>query len=183
MTSGQGMDFHLHPPARPTAISLTEIAPSASPEIRAEAQTLLREYAGFLSAHPETALYCSASLEAEASRLPFSFIDRGGGCMIARASGEAGGFVAWREAPGQPRAWEIKRLWVRPAFRRLGMGRALLEDVLRRAARAKRTAVYLDTVPAPMAAAVSMYGKLGFEPCPPYNGNAVEGLACFRKAL
>lgn len=166
-----------------SSLSSTEVGAAA--DAVAEARTLLREYAAFLSSHSETARYCSASLEAEAARLPFSFIEQGGGCLLARATGEAGGFIAWREAPGQfaLHAWEVKRLWVRPAFRRLGMGRALLRDVLRRAAAAGRESVYLDTAPGPMAAAVNMYRELGFEPCAPYNGNAVEGLAYFRKTI
>jgi hypothetical protein len=34
-----------------------------------------------------------------------------------------------------------------------------------------------------MAAAHRLYLELGFEPCPPYNDNPVEGLAWLRKSL
>lgn len=179
------MVFVPEPPAPSAQISLLAIGALAAPEDVAEARVLLREYAAFLAAHPHTARFCSASLEAEAIRLPHSFLEQGGGCLLARDGQAAGGFLAWRQAPVQvaSHAWELKRLWVRPAFRRLGMGRALLEESLRRAVDADCKTIFLDTVPAPMAAAVALYRQLGFEPCPPYNGGAVEGLAYYRKAL
>jgi putative acetyltransferase len=82
-----------------------------------------------------------------------------------------------------PRAWELKRLWVRPDARGLSLGRALTQAVLRRAVASGCTAVYLDTAPAAMGAAHHLYLALGFEPCAPYNDNPVEGLAWLRKQL
>ena len=93
--------------------------------------------------------------------------------------------MAWRALPAavEPDVWELKRLWVRPAARGLALGRALTLAVVDRAAAAHRTAIYLDTAPAAMAAAHRLYLALGFEPCPPYNDNPVEGLAWLRKSL
>jgi ribosomal protein S18 acetylase RimI-like enzyme len=95
------------------------------------------------------------------------------------------GFVAWRALPAAvaPDAWELKRLWVRPAARGLSLGQALTQAVLDRAIAAGRRRVYLDTVPAAMSAAVRLYLSLGFEPCPAYNDNPVEGIAYFVKIL
>jgi hypothetical protein len=59
----------------------------------------------------------------------------------------------------------------------------LSQAVLDRAVAAQRKAVYLDTAPASMAAAHRIYLELGFEPCPAYNDNPVEGLAYLRKRL
>ena len=97
------------------------------------------------------------------------------------------GFVAWRAlAPSSQvvaDAWELKRLWVRPTGRGLGIGRTLTEAVLERAVAAHRNAVYLDTAPASMAAAYRMYVGMGFTPCAPYNDNPVEGLSYLVKFL
>ncbi|HEY3629207.1 MAG TPA: GNAT family N-acetyltransferase, partial [Terracidiphilus sp.] len=76
-----------------------------------------------------------------------------------------------------------KRLWVRNQGRGLGLGRALTQAVLDRASAAGRTAVYLDTVPAAMAAAHRLYLDMGFQPCAAYNDNPVEGLAYLVKYL
>lgn len=97
------------------------------------------------------------------------------------------GFVAWRAlAPSSQvaaDAWELKRLWVRPGGRGLGLGRALTAAVLDRAVAANRKAIYLDTAPASMAAAYRLYLDMGFIPCAPYNDNPVEGLAYLVKFL
>ena len=117
--------------------------------------------------------------------MPFSYIEQGGGCLMAHVRGEPAGFVAWRPVPIEvaPDSWELKRLWVRPVARGLTLGRALTLAVLDRAVAAQRKAVYLDTAPASMGAAHRLYLELGFEPCAPYNDNPVEGLAWLKKSL
>jgi ribosomal protein S18 acetylase RimI-like enzyme len=164
---------------------LEEIAASASNETLAQARELLLEYGRFVIAQPGAARFCFGSLEKEAARLPLSYHEQGGGCLIAYVNDEPAGFVAWRTLPSTvaPDAWELKRLWVRPAARGLSLGRTLTLAVLDRAIAAHRKAVFLDTAPASMAAAHRIYLDLGFEPCPPYNDNPVEGLAYLRKNL
>jgi GNAT superfamily N-acetyltransferase len=151
----------------------------------AEARELLLEYGRFVIAQPGAARFCFGALEKEAARLPASFLEQGGGCLMARVDREPIGFVAWREVPISvaPEAWELKRLWVRPAGRGLGLGRALTQDVIDRAIGTNRKAIYLDTAPASMAAAHRMYLDMGFTPCAPYNDNPVEGLAYLVKSL
>jgi ribosomal protein S18 acetylase RimI-like enzyme len=162
-----------------------EILANCAEKTLVEARELLLEYGRFVIAQPGAARFCFGSLEQEAARLPHSFIDQGGGCLIAHVRGGPAGFVAWRELPSSVAAdaWELKRLWVRPAARGLALGRALTEAVLDRAVAARRSAVYLDTSPAAMGAAYKLYLDLGFTPCAPYNDNPVEGLAWMRKTL
>jgi len=166
-------------------IHIEELAPNAPECTLSGARELLLEYGRFVIAQPGAARFCFGALENEAARLPLSFIEQGGGCLLARALDEPVGFVAWRDVPAavSPHAWELKRLWARPAARGLGLGRALTQAVLDRAARAARTAVYLDTAPASMGAAHRLYLEMGFSPCPPYNDNPVEGLAYLVKIL
>jgi ribosomal protein S18 acetylase RimI-like enzyme len=128
---------------------------------------------------------CFGSLEKEAAGLPFSFLEQGGGSLIAFAHGLPAGFVAWRALPAAvaPDACEMKRLWVRPASRGLSLGRMLTLAVMERARTAGYTSIYLDTAPDSMAAAHRLYLDLGFEPCAPYNDNQVDGFAHLFKKL
>jgi ribosomal protein S18 acetylase RimI-like enzyme len=171
--------------AAPRPFQLEEIGPTASESALTQARELLLEYGRFVIAQPGAARFCFGSLEQEAARLPHSFLDQGGGWLMATANHEPAGFIAWRALPAtvSPDAWELKRLWVRPAGRGLGLGRALTEAVLHRAIAAQRKAVFLDTAPASMAAAHRIYLQLGFVPCAPYNDNPVEGLAYLMKTL
>jgi ribosomal protein S18 acetylase RimI-like enzyme len=165
--------------------TLQEIASTATDAMLSQARELLLEYGRFVVAQPGAARFCFGSLEQEATRLPQSYLEQAGGCLIAHVNGEPAGFIAWRAVPVTvaPDAWELKRLWVRPIARGLSLGRALTQAVLDRAVAAQRKAVYLDTAPASMAAAHRLYLELGFEPCPPYNDNPVEGLAWLKKSL
>jgi putative acetyltransferase len=160
----------------------------------AAARELLLEYGRFVLAQPGAGRFCFGTLENEAESLPASFLNQGGGSLLATARGLPAGFVAWRalrapstgpmDAPDFPQdAWELKRLWVRPAFRGLALGRRLTQDVLDRARAAHRNAVYLDTAPQSMAGAHRLYLEMGFTPCAPYNDNPVEGLVWMVKFL
>jgi GNAT superfamily N-acetyltransferase len=166
-------------------VFLEEITPESSPATLAAARALLLEYGRWVIEQPGAARFCFGSLEMEAAGLPASYRDQGGGCMVALADGEPAGFIAWRALPDAvaANAWEMKRLWVRPEGRGLGLGKALTLAVLDRARAARRSAVYLDTAPASMRSAYRLYLNLGFLPCEPYNDNPVEGLAYLRLKL
>jgi ribosomal protein S18 acetylase RimI-like enzyme len=167
------------------AIEIDEVAADSAEPTIAAARELLLEYGRFVVAQPGAARFCFGSLEKEAERLPASYFEQDGGCLLARVRNEAAGFVAWRSLPVAvaPDAWELKRLWVRPVARGLSLGRALTTAVLDRARQALRKAVYLDTVRESMGAAYRMYVELGFVPCPKYNDNPVEGLVYLVKYL
>jgi ribosomal protein S18 acetylase RimI-like enzyme len=160
-------------------LHLEEITTNSSRDTLAQARELLLEYGRFVIAQPGAGRFCFGTLEKEAAQLPESYQEQGGGSLIAYMQDEPAGFVAWRALPAEvaPDAWEMKRLWVRPAARGMALGKALTLAVLDRARAAKRTAMYLDTAPASMGAAYRLYLELGFKPCAPYNDNPVEGLA------
>jgi len=166
-------------------LHLEEITSLSSEQNVTEARELLLEYGRFVIAQPGAARFCFGTLEKEAARLPLSFNDQGGGCLVARVNGQPAGFIAWRAVPQDriPNAWELKRLWVRPVGRGLGLGKSLTQAVLDRAVAAGRAAVYLDTVPESMPAAVRLYLELGFEPCAAYNDNPMEELLYLKKSL
>lgn len=172
---------------RSRTIRLEELSTESSGQALASARELLLEYGRFVIAQPGAARFCFGSLEREAARLPLSYSEQGGGCLMAFVDDVPTGFVAWRAIAPSPQvaadAWELKRLWVRPNGRGLGLGRTITQAVLDRASAARRKAIYLDTAPASMAAAYRLYLEMGFTPCEAYNDNPVEGLAYLVKLL
>jgi GNAT superfamily N-acetyltransferase len=168
-------------------VEVQEVIQTTPSETIALARELLLEYGRFVVAQPGAARFCFGSLEKEAERLPLSYHEQGGGCLLATVNGDPAGFVAWRALAAShaivPDAWELKRLWVRPAARGLNLGRTLTQAVLDRGREARRSALYLDTAPAAMEAAHRLYLKMGFAPCSSYNDNPVEGLAWLVKFL
>lgn len=173
------------------SFQLYELSAHSPAAAIAEAQQLLLEYGRFVLSQPNSARFCFGALEKEAERLPASYQEQGGGCLLARVEGQPKGFVAWRRLPAgtfpdstlAPAAWEMKRLWVRPEGRSLGLGWTLTQAVLDRAVSAGQKAVYLDTVPTAMEAAHRLYLAMGFVPAPAYNDNAMDGIAYFVRHL
>jgi Acetyltransferases len=165
--------------------SITELSSDSPKKTIADAQELLLEYGRFVVTQPGAAQFCFGSLEKEVADLPVSYLNQGGGSLIALIDELPVGFVAWRALPESviTTAWEMKRLWVRPAARGTGLGRALTLAVISRARSACRSAIYLDTVPATMGSAYRLYLELGFKPCPPYNDNAMDGIEFLSLAL
>ena len=74
------------------------------------------------------------------------------------------------------------RLYVRPAFRRFGLGRRLAEALLDEGQRAGYSAMFLDTLDE-MEAARELYASLGFEEVPPYYYNPIPGAHYLRVSL
>jgi ribosomal protein S18 acetylase RimI-like enzyme len=76
---------------------------------------------------------------------------------------------------------EVKHLWVRPAARGTGLGRALLTELERRAAEFGATEIVLDTNER-LEAAQSLYRSSGYVDVKPYNDNP-NATHWFRKGL
>ncbi|MFE0102533.1 GNAT family N-acetyltransferase [Streptomyces sp. NPDC059009] len=86
--------------------------------------------------------------------------------LVARLHGEAVGCAGLKLPPGAPA--EIKRMWVAPAARGLGLGRRFLAELEQRAAEHGREALRLDTNKA-LSAAIGLYHAAGFEEVPAFN--------------
>ena len=99
--------------------------------------------------------------------------------LIAFHADQLAGCAALREiADG---IGEMKRLYVRPAFQRCGLGRTLVERVIAEARAAGYRALRLDTLPM-MERAIALYRSLGFREIPPYGDNPPEAI-CFELPL
>ena len=99
-----------------------------------------------------------------------------GALLIAKVNGELAGCCALRplDAANYPNASEMKRLFTRPDFRGLGLGRQLVEAVLDFARQTGCACVLLDTL-SDMEAARALYEDLGFEEIPTYYHNPIAG--------
>lgn len=88
--------------------------------------------------------------------------------LIAELNGAAIGCGGIRML--SPDRGEVKHLWVRPAARGTGLGRALLRELERRAAELGATEIVLDTNER-LEAAQSLYRSSGYTDVEPYNHN------------
>ena len=106
----------------------------------------------------------------ELANLPGEYAPPAGRLLLAVHDGQAAGCVALRKLGGG--ACEMKRLYVRPQYRGLKVGRALAETVVGEARRLGYAAMHLDTVP-PMEQAKALYESLGFREIPAYYYNPI----------
>lgn len=120
--------------------------------------------------------------EAERASLPGRYGPPGGALFLARDLGdEALGCVALRPiAP--PGCCEMKRLYVTPAGRGLGLGRALADAIVAEATRIGHREMRLDTLPT-MSEAIALYRVIGFAPIPPYYDTPVAGTIFLARPL
>ncbi len=135
------------------------------------ARGIFREYADSLGID-----LAFQDFDAELASLPGPYAPPDGHLMLAFVDGELAGCGAFRGLTDvdYANACEMKRLYVRPAFRRFGLGRLLAQALLDEARRAGYSATLLDTLD-DMEAARSLYTSLGFEEIPPYYFSPIAG--------
>ncbi len=137
----------------------------------ASTREIFREYAAGLGVD-----LCFQGFDAELAALPGEYAPPGGALLLALVDGQVAACGALRPLPDvdYPDACEMKRLYVRRAFRRFGLGRALAQALIDRAVQAGYSTLLLDTLD-DMEVARSLYSSLGFEEIPPYYFNPIPG--------
>ena len=135
------------------------------------ARELIREYADSLGVD-----LCFQQLDAELAALPGEYVAPAGALRVVLVDGQPAGCCAIRALADvdYPNACEMKRLFVRPAFRRFGLGRLLAQALIEQAEQAGYSTLLLDTLD-DMEAARGLYAELGFEEIPPYYYNPLPG--------
>ena len=84
--------------------------------------------------------------------------------LVARVDTDLAGCVGVRSI-GEPaeHLGEVKRLWVRPDLRRVGVAAALMDEIVQRARHLGYRRLYLETGPA-QPEALAFYAKIGWTP-------------------
>jgi len=116
---------------------------------------------------------CFQGFDQELATLPGKYAPPEGGLWLARVGGTPAGVVGLRPLDGG--VCELKRLWVRPAFRGRALGRRLTEAAIAAARAAGYRSIRLDTIGRLMQEARELYESLGFRETAPYYRNPHPG--------
>jgi len=154
---------------------MLNIADATTPEDIATVRALIREYQSLLGVD-----LCFQGFDAEMRNLPGDYAPPRGRLLLATHDGKPVGCVALRDA-GASRS-EMKRLFVRPGTRGLGVGNALVSRVVDDARTIGYAEIVLDTLPS-MADAQRMYERFGFRDIAPYRENPIQGTRYLAKSL
>jgi len=146
---------------------MLKIAEAVTDRDITQAKTLFVEYADSLGFD-----LAFQDFDEELRNLPGDYTRPKGCLLLAACESQAAGCVALRPLEGG--VCEMKRLYVRPEFRGMGIGRALAEAVIKEAQNIGYNYMRLDTMPS-MDVARTLYASLGFEQISPYRYNPIEG--------
>jgi ribosomal protein S18 acetylase RimI-like enzyme len=124
---------------------------------------------------------CFQGFEAELDGLPGEYAPPDGALLLAEVEDAIVGCVALRPMKDD-NVCEMKRLYVRPAFRHEGLGRALARAIVEKARSLGYDRMRLDTVQS-MTAARRLYASLGFEETEPYYHNPLPDVVYMQRAL
>ena len=167
-----------------SASQQVEVRPAEWPRDVAPATDLLTAYFQWLAENPAIpAAIRLIDRAPELQTLPARY-GRGSATLLLAWLGDwAVGCAAVYRLADPPTAAEMKRLYVAPQARGCGAGRALIHAAVGLARHSGAAHLLLDTLPAAMPGAVSLYRSAGFQPTARYNGNDGAGFAFFRLPL
>lgn len=156
-------------------MSQAEIRQATSVEDYAAGKALIEEYAEALGVD-----LCFQNFSEEIANLP-KIYGSGRGCLLlARIDREWIGCVAIRSQSAD--ICEMKRLYVKPQYRRSGLGKRLAETAIHSAQKLGYSRIVLDTL-ASMTEAQSLYESLGFKETAGYYSNPLEAVRYLARDL
>ncbi|MBS1542234.1 MAG: GNAT family N-acetyltransferase [Bacteroidetes bacterium] len=148
---------------------------ASTPEQFQVARDLFREYAATLSVD-----LCFQNFDKELQEIDLQYGSPAGALMLVMRDGRAIGCGAIRKLEGK--VGELKRMYLRPDARGLGVGSKLLSKCFEVARRLGYDTLRLDTLPE-MTDAQAMYRKHGFYEISSYRSNPVKGSLYMEKRL
>jgi putative acetyltransferase len=138
-----------------------------SPELIRVVRELFLEYSESLGVD-----LCFQGFAEELASLPGEYSRPAGRLLVMMDEQQAVGCLALR--PINDTICEMKRLYLRAAYRGKGAGRALIDALIGAAREIGYERMRLDTLPS-MTKAIAIYRSLGFQEIPPYRVNPVAG--------
>ena len=139
---------------------------------------LFQEYADWLGVD-----LCFQGFEEELRTLPGMYSRPDGFVYLAYADEKPAGCIALKPLPSEGlRICEMKRLFVRPAYRGSGLGRTLVQLCLDEASAIGYDVMRLDTLER-MQTAINLYKSFGFAECSEYYRNPLEDVVYMEKRL
>jgi putative acetyltransferase len=163
------------PDAGHSPVSGVRVRPAELPGELVVVRALFQEYASWTGVDLEFQDFAR-----ELETLPGLYAPPAGRLLLAECEGVVAGCVALR--PLEPGICEMKRLFVRDAFRGRSVGRALAIAIVGEGRRIGYPLMRLDTLPG-MSRAIGLYERLGFREIPAYRFNPIEGTRYLELAL
>ena len=124
--------------------------------------------------------FCFQGFTEELATLPGKYAPPDGRLLLGECNGQPAACVAMRKISDG--VCEMKRLYVRPAYRGRGIGRDLAEAMIVSASESGYRAMKLDTL-ASMKPAVALYESLGFRRTTAYYQNPLPDVVYFELQL
>lgn len=147
--------------------SQIDLLQATLPEHLEQARSLFLEYGRSLGFS-----LCFQSFDEELKNLPGAYGPPSGRLLLARYADHAAGCIALRQL--QAGICEMKRLYVRPEDRGLGLGRILVERMIAEARSIGYERMRLDTIASAMKDAIALYRRVGFVEIAPYSSIPIE---------
>jgi ribosomal protein S18 acetylase RimI-like enzyme len=147
--------------------SQIDLLQATLPEHIEQARSLFLEYGRSLGFS-----LCFQSFDEELKNLPGAYGPPSGRLLLARYADHAAGCIALRQL--QAGICEMKRLYVRPEDRGLGLGRMLVERLIAEARDIGYERMRLDTIASAMQDAIALYRRMGFVEIAPYSSIPIE---------
>jgi putative acetyltransferase len=146
---------------------MLKLVQADSEEHLPQARELLMEYAASLGFDLHF-----QEFQKEVAEFPGAYSPPDGRFLLAQEDEKTAGCVALRKISES--ICEMKRLYVRPEFRKTGIGRQLTEAIIDEARKMGYERMRLDTVPF-MNEAIALYLSLGFKEIESYRFNPIQG--------